>query len=258
MKIGKIPYLNLFPIFYVLERRYQNSYEFIEGVPSELNRMIRGGFLDACPSSSIEYILRQSHYRLIDGHSISSKGPIMSILFFSKYPIEELDGKRISCSYQSDTSVALLHIILKKFYKVNPIITVTRKPEDSDSDAFLLIGDDALRCWAQRKGHGSQFVYDLGDIWYKKTGLPFVFALWIAKKEMPEKLFKRLTDDLNRAKEIALKNLSEIAHHSPVRVFMSEQEIVSYWRLIDYDLKVEHKEGLKLFGEYLKEIDYET
>lgn len=256
MKIGKIPYANLFPIFYVLEKEY-SSYEFIEGVPSELNRMIRDGLLDVCPSSSIEYILRPSHYRLIDGHSVSSKGPVMSILLFSRYPLENLNGKRICYSYQSETSVALLRIILKKFYRFKFTLEISKEPEDSDYDAFLLIGDDALKGASKSKFQVSWYIYDLGQIWFEQTGLPFVFALWIARKEVQEKALNRFVKDLDSAKEIALKNLRDIAKYSNLKKFMSEEEILSYWNLIDYDLKEEHKKGLHLFDSYLKEIGYD-
>lgn len=256
MKIGKIPYANLFPIFYVLEKEF-SSYEFIEGVPSELNRMIRDGLLDVCPSSSIEYILRPSHYRLIDGHSVSSKGPVRSILLFSRYPLKNLDGKRICYSYQSETSVALLRIILKKFYRFEFTLEASKEPEGSDYDAFLLIGDDALRGASKLKFQVSWFIYDLGQIWFEHTGLPFVFALWIARKDVEEESLHKFVKDLNNAKEIALKNLRNIAKYSNLKGFMSEEDILSYWSLIDYGLKEEHKRGLYLFDSYLKEIGYD-
>jgi chorismate dehydratase len=258
LKIGKIPYANLFPIFYTLQKQEDfQSYKFIEGVPSELNKMIREGLLDVSPSSSIEYILRPSHYHLIDGHSISSNGAIKSILLFSRIPIEKLGGKRISCSFQSETSVALLDVILKKFYGIKCELKVAQRPENLNSDAFLLIGDDALKYYSRFKVQGSNFVYDLGELWFKHTGLPFVFALWIARKDLDKKILARFQEDLDRAKEIALSNLSEIAKHSFLKEFMSEKSIVSYWKLIDYDFKERHRDSLKLFEKYLKEINYD-
>ncbi|BCB96944.1 chorismate dehydratase [Dissulfurispira thermophila] len=278
LRIGKIPYANLFPIFYMLEKKCDcSTYEFVEGVPSLLNKMIRDGKIDVSPSSSIEYIRNPFLYQIIEGNSISSRGPIGSIFLFTKKDIHELNGNIVYVSSQSETSVALLNIILKKFYDIQCGIQVSQRPEDSGADAFLLIGDDALRYKAisnrqeaigknidKHTIHGQlpivshQFVYDLGEIWYEKTGLPFVFALWIARKDMFDKreILNKFIKDLNKAKEIASKNLYEIARHSPMKEFMSEKEIVSYWRLIDYDLKAEHKKGLKLFERYLKEVDH--
>ena len=54
LRIGKIPYANLFPIFYVLERDMDCSqYEFVEGMPSTLNRMLRDGDIDLSPNAKI-------------------------------------------------------------------------------------------------------------------------------------------------------------------------------------------------------------
>jgi len=119
LRIGKIPYANLFPIFYMIEKESDLSgYEFIEGAPSELNKKIREGLIDISPSSSIEYLRHPDKYTLIENHSISSKGPVGSILLFSKQPIETLDGLSILTSSQSETSVALIQIVMKKFYEL--------------------------------------------------------------------------------------------------------------------------------------------
>ncbi|HAK89312.1 MAG TPA: futalosine synthase [Nitrospiraceae bacterium] len=256
LRIGKIPYANLFPIFYTLEKECDcSSYEFVEGVPSILNKMLRNGDLDVSPSSSIEYLKNPSIYRIIEGHSISSQGPIESILLFSKIPIEELNGGTIYVSSQSETSVALLDIILREFYGIQCRLHISINPEDSEGEAFLLIGDDALKYKARDKRQEVR-VYDLGELWYKKTNLPFVFALWIARKKLHAKaeLLDKFIKDLNRAKEVAIKNFSEAARYSPMRAFMTEGEIISYWNKIDYDLTDKHKKGLELFDKYLREL----
>ncbi|MCL4458072.1 MAG: menaquinone biosynthesis protein [Nitrospirae bacterium] len=276
LRIGKIPYANLFPIFYTLEKECDcSSYEFVEGVPSILNKMLRNDEIDVSPSSSIEYLKNPSLYRIIEGHSISSQGPIESILLFSRVPIGELNGGTIYVSSQSETSVALLDIILREFYGIQCRLHISINPEESEGEAFLLIGDDALKHKARgnrQEAIGrninkhaayslspiaySLFIYDLGELWYKKTGLPFVFALWIARREFGDKeeLLNKFIKDLNRAKEIAINNFPETARHSPMRAFMSEDEIVSYWNRIDYDLTDNHKEGLELFDKYLREL----
>jgi chorismate dehydratase len=275
LKIGKIPYTNLFPIFYVLENESDClSYEFIEGVPSVLNKMLRDGEIDVSPSSSIEYLKNPSLYRIIEDHSISSRGPIGSIFLFSKKNIHELNNSIVHVSSQSETSVALLDIILRKFYGIQCKMQVSRNPENSGAEAFLLIGDDAMKYRnalsvignefekkslnASRITHHASRIYDLGEIWYEKTGLPFVFALWIVRRDIHDKqeLLNKFVRDLNAAKEIALKKIAEIAQHSPMKEFISEDEIISYWNKIDYNLTEDHKKGLDLFNRYLKELSY--
>jgi chorismate dehydratase len=276
--IGRIPYANVFPIFYVLDHEVDCSqYTFVEGVPSRLNRMLREGEVDISPSSSIEYLGNPGRYRIISNHSISSRGPVGSILLFSHKPVEELEGAVVFASSQSETSVALLKIVLRRFYGLSASIEAVPDPIQSGAGAaaFLLIGDDALRQQARcnrqvatgERGKTSTacnpspivhypFIYDLGEIWYRQTGLPFVFALWTIRNNIPDKkeLVDKFTGDLDRAKESALKKLREIARYSPIRSFMTEDEILSYWKKLDYELSVEHKKGLSLFDQYRKEL----
>ncbi|MFH0932686.1 MAG: menaquinone biosynthesis protein [Nitrospirota bacterium] len=286
LKIGKIPYANLFPIFYMLQKECDCSgYEFIEGVPSGLNRMLRNDGIDISPSSSIEYLRNKNKYTLIEGHSISSKGPVGSILLLSKRPMKELEGKMIYVSSQSETSVALLDIILRKFYKIECSLKPTDESLDfliSNAEAFLSIGDDALKAAKTvssyqlgdtpsltlpprggGQGWGGVYVYDLGDLWYKNTGLPFVFALWIVRKNcFTEKaeLLNSFIRDLHKAKERALQNLDKIAQALRPQLLSShslditEEELISFWKGISYDLTEEHKRGLELFRSYAEEL----
>lgn len=269
IRIGRINYANLFPIFYKLENEFDcSAYEFVEGVPSVLNRMLRESQLDVSPSSSIEYLRHKDEYTLLEGHSISSSGAIGSILLFSKIPIEELDGSNILVSSQSETSTALLEIVLRKFYKLECRFRPGDKPLIKALDshpACLLIGDDALIAKnvittknSQLQAPNSQlYIYDLGDIWLKHTGLPFVFALWIARKDFSAQnplLVRQFIKDLGAAKLLAMKELKAIARVSPLKEICSEPEIVDYWQGISYDLTDEHKKGLELFRRYAEEL----
>ncbi len=295
LRIGRIPYANLFPIFHTLETECDcSSYEFVEGVPSKANRMLRDGELDVSSSSSIEYLRNPADYRIIEGNSVSSRGPVGSIFLFSKKPIEQLDGSVVKVTSQSETSVALLDIIFRKFYGIQCALQAAGDPEKAGGDAYLLIGDDALKAGKgsdklqvnsnskdsnksqvtsyklKTKGESgdsllvtchSLLSYDLGDIWYRRTGLPFVFALWIVREGLYRdnarlELLKKFADDLNRAKLIALRNLPEIARHAPMKAFLSEEEIISYWNKLDYELSPEHRKGLELFKKYLVDILY--
>lgn len=268
LKIGRISYANLFPIFYMLERECDCSrYEFIEGVPSNLNRMLRNGEVDVSPSSSIEYLRDTNKYSVIEGHSISSIGPIGSIILFSKKPIERLDGMTVFTSSQSETSVALLEIIFKKFIKIKCALKqkdLCLPISDSQlegSDAYLLIGDDALTAHKIVIKHGliTEFIYtyDLGELWHKHTGLPFTFALWIHRKDCcmeKAELLERFKNDLNNAKKLALKNFKKIASSSPLKGILTEDELITYWENISYDFGDKHKKGLELFRKYSEEL----
>jgi len=280
LRIGKIPYANLFPIFYMLERECDCSgYEFVEGVPSALNQMLRTGEVDVSPSSSIEYLRHSDEYAIVENHSISSMGPVGSIILLSRKPIEELNGLPVLTSSQSETSVALLRIIFERFYKVKcdlKTADIHLNSLPSSAEAYLLIGDDALKAVKSyelkvksesknsfasgepaRGGQLSFYIYDLGKLWHKHTGLPFTFALWIYKKDCCKEkaeLLKRFKSDLNKAKKLALGNFKIIAPESPLKGILTENELISYWKQISYDFGDEHKKGLELFRKYSEEL----
>jgi len=235
-----------------------SGYEFIEGFPSTLNWLLRSGQIDISPSSSIEYLRYRNKYTFIEGHSISSKGPVGSILLLSRRPIEELEGKTVLTSSQSETSVVLLDVILKKFYKIECPLKPTDDPLEvvlKDAEAYLSIGDDALKARKAVTSYKFQipnkdkdsslvtrhssliYIYDLGDLWYRNTGLPFVFALWIVRKgcftEKAE-LLRRFIHDLNKAKGLAMEDLDKIAQAlrplllSRYSLIITEEELISY------------------------------
>lgn len=265
----------MFPVFYYLDNECNHSkYTFIKGVPSKLNKMLRNGDLDISPFSSIEYLRNKKKYLILPWFSISSSGPIDSILLFSKFPLNELGGKTIAVTSDSETSTALLKVILKEFLslkcKFKPTSLRSVRNILSSYSAVLHIGDTAMieakkqsAISSQQSnppippflkgGKGGLFIYDLGELWDRQTGLPFVYALWvIRKKSLLEKgeLIKKLSSDLLNAKKYATKNLPLIARASPLKKWIGEKELVKYWKIISYDFTEKHMEGLRLFEKY--------
>jgi len=258
LKIGKIAYANLFPLFYTLEKEFDCSgYDFVEGVPSELNGKIRRGEIDISPSSSVEYLRNPEKYDIIEDHSISSYGPVRSIFLFSRKPIEALGGGTVLISSQSETSAALIQIIMKKFYGLDCAFLSTSlhlREALKSHGSYLLIGDEALK---ENLSWPELLRYDIGDIWYRKTGLPFTFALWIVRKACCNEhrdMLDQFILDLNSAKQLALQNLPEIAAASPLNDLVSGDGLIAYWKGMSYDLGPEHKAGLELFRQYADEL----
>ncbi len=257
LRIGRIPYANFFPIFYYFDNECDNSgYRFVKGVPSKVNKMLREGELDISPSSSIEFLRNRSKYRILPWFSISSSGYINSILLFSKYPIHELGGKDIALSSESETSTALLKIIFEEFLSLKSRFSSINKRSVKNIlasfSAVLLIGDTAMR-EAKKISHDSIYIYDLGELWFQYTGLPFVFALWVVREESvfrKKHLIRKFTSDLLNAKKYARKKFRLIAKASPQKKWLSEEELVDYWKMISYDFTEKHLEGLNLFEKY--------
>ena len=265
LKIGRISYLNLYPIFRGLEKtveREKGRYRFFDGHPAMVNAKLRKGYVDASPSSSIVYLKNPADYRLIEGHSISSDGPIRSIYLFSTLPIKELGGRTIGVTNQTETSAALLKIVSKKFFGVDFRTRVSRLPVAGclqKYGACLSIGDDAMIAFKRRGkkgGPAADFVYDLGLIWKEKTGLPFVYALWIARKDSAvrqKEAFAAFRRHLDQAKLYALEHLEEASREKPLKG-LAPEEILLYWRGISYGLGPMEKKGLAQFRKFAKEL----
>lgn len=258
LRIGRIPYANLFPIFYMIDKQGGSArYDIIEGVPAELNRKLRDDIIDISPSSSIEHLRHPDRYEVIRNHSISADGPIQSILLFSKTPLESLNGQTILTSSQSETSVALVKIICRKFYNLScafassadPIVKALRS-----NPAYMLIGDDAIR---ESHKWPDLHVYDLGSLWKQHTGLPFTYALWLVRKECAAEAPEALAGfirDLDRAKELSQTELREAAAAWPYKAMLPQEDLIAYWKGISYDLTDEHRQGLALFRRYAVEL----
>ena len=258
LRIGQIEYANCTPIFSALKAYFEcGNYRFVGGVPAELNAMLGRGEIDVCPSSSIEYGKHPGKYFLLPDISISAVGPVKSVLLFSRFPLEELNNRTIGLTTESETSVNLLRILLARNYGFSNVFERTPLPLPEALKTFralLLIGDAALR---EGMRSSELFVYDLGELWHRFTGLPFVFALWMVTREAAEKKHeevKSLCAALLAAKLLAYDSYGAIADESKERQWISRDALVDYWQTISYDLTPLHLEGVTIFFRYAKEL----
>lgn len=237
LKIGQIDYANVYPIFFQLAQL--NRYKLIKGVPSFLNSAIREGGIDAGFCSCIEYARNPEQYYVIPNISISGIDCVKSVMLFSNKPIEELEGTEIYLTGESGTSVVLFEILMREKYGMNP--TFTR--DNPDADACVLIGDKALF----NTYNGSwPYVYDLCTLWREFTGLPFVFALWIVRKDTVADKYEEVAEfvrTLDEIKRDSKKNLAALLDYYTFKGLTSYQ-IIDYWEIINYDLSDSHIQGL--------------
>lgn len=251
LRIGHIAYANCVPFFHYL-RQCGFSGAIRSGVPSDLNGLLAAGEIDLSPSSSFEYGRNAADYLLLPGHSISSCGPVQSVLLFSPLALEELGSTPIDLSIESATSVNLLRLLLAEFLGKDPgcCRPATGPAEEiaAGGGSVLIIGDRALR--TAQLLRGQTHIYDLGELWWRFTGLPFVFALWIvraASAGAQAAELKELQEQLAEARQQAFADLPLVAAQTPERQWMGEAALVDYWRCMSYDLTPHHLQGLQLY-----------
>ncbi|HIQ49305.1 MAG TPA: hypothetical protein EYH58_06730 [Aquifex aeolicus] len=226
-KVGKVSYVNTIPLFHKLK-----SFPIIEGVPSKLVKLLRDGEIQAGIVSSVEYFFFPEKYLILPNISISSKGSVCSVKLFSHKPIEEI--KNVNITSASLTSRYLLYYIFEEKFGFLP-----EEKKLSDAEAILLIGDEAME--NERYPYVYPYVYDLGEEWYKFHKLPFVFALFLvrrdADKDFSKRLYKEIIESLNSFFKEAINNFKEYRFY--------------FTNCIDYSLKEEHLRSLDIFFEYL-------
>ena len=260
-RIGMVNYLNLAPIYEKWkESAFPESWQLVEAPPSELNKKLCDGDIDLGFVSSFEYGAHPDKYKILSGLSISANGSVGSVFLFSHVPMEQLDTLPVLLSSQSETSVGLLKIILGQFLKVQPVYSTGDVSEFDEKKfkAVLAIGDDALRLLEK-----SRFLYqfDLGDIWKRETGLPFVFAVCAAREDFCEthpELVGEIHKELLRCSAEGKSDLASICTVAAPRIPMSEKRCHDYLSAIEYDLGGKKQKALETFFNYLikcKEAD---
>ena len=221
-------------------------------MPADLNRLLASGKIDICPSSSIEYARNPNDYLLLPGHSISSIGPVESVLLFSPLPLSALNGVPIAISGESATSVALLQVLLKEFMRLDDVICHVPDVPVEDliarGEPALLIGDRALKMSGQ--GQPAENIIDLGALWHHFTNLPFVFALWIVRRDVALQKgadVTRFVEQLDASRAKAFLALEEVVQNSAEVTWMGEERLLHYLTSVSYDLDPLHIEGLTCF-----------
>jgi chorismate dehydratase len=242
IKVSAVSYLNTKPLLYGIERHpLMKEIELALEYPALIAQHLRENTVDAglVPVAAIPTI---PGARIISDYGIGADGKVASVCIFSKVPMEQIE--KVYLDYQSRTSVRLAQVLLKHYWKKDVVFLTA--PENymeliGDTTAGIIIGDRAL----EQLNH-FPFIYDLAEHWKLYTGLPFIFAAWVANKELPEDFIRQF----NEANAAGLTHLDEVIAENPYPVY----DLHTYYKEnIQYVLDKEKKKGLALFLEYLKE-----
>ncbi len=260
MKIGRIPYINCYPVYGAIDRGVVRlDAELVDGVPTDLNRRMGAGELDISVVSAVEYARQADRYLLLPDLAISCDGPVRSVMLFSKRPAGELGGRSLIVSRSSMTSVALLELLFENVWHARPrFVPGDAEVKDvvvdnaTDAEARLVIGDAALVLGSNHRER-YPFVYDLGQTWKEWTGQPFVFAVWVAQRSTNVKDALLAHAGLIVSRDWGLRHLPELAEQAHQATGVERSVCREYLSGLDYGLSYPHLAGLTEFYRRLVE-----
>lgn len=207
-RIGRINYINTIPFYHDLLKEQPNTV-ILEGSPAKINHLISTDQVDIAPISSLEYALHQDRYVLFPDLCIGSRDFARSVLLLSKERIEGLNHEDIVLTDKSFSSQALLKILLKYKYEFeNKFIVSKEKPDEmlELGKAVLTIGDEALFY----KPKEFVYKYDLSELWWDWTHLPFCFSVWAVRKEFYKENSSAVLKFYKLLKENTERNLQDL------------------------------------------------
>lgn len=235
-------YLNTKPLLFGLEHgQLSDEVELLLDYPANLVKLLKSNQIDIglIPVGALPSL---GEYQIISDYCIGTEGEVASVAVFSEVPMEEIDT--VLLDYQSRTSVMLCKLLFEKHWKKKVQFINTQDESYIENIrgnvAGLVIGDRALKIRDAFK-----FKYDLGSGWKDMTGLPFVFAVWVAKKQINEKFTALLNKDFG----LGLSKINSIIKHNDE----SNYPMDMYFRKnISYLLTENMKASMKLFLSFLE------
>jgi chorismate dehydratase len=236
LRVGALPYLNFAAYRPALETE---GPLWVEAPPRRLGELAAAGALDAAPLASRDALALDALFRPLGDLGLASRGPVASVLLFSRRPVETLAGRRIALTTESRTSRGLLRILLAERFGPDAPRYVE---EPQGADAWLVIGDAALALAAEAP---QPHVLDLGEAWTRWTGLPFVWARWVVRR------------DLAPGRAAALRRLLEGALDRPpagtarVPARFGPEAVAAYLARFVHRLGPQEEAGLRRFHEEL-------
>ena len=250
IRLGAVGYLNARPLVYGLDR--QPRFELRYDIPSECARLLHAHAIDVGLIPSIEYLRGPGPYAFVPGPAVTSRGPVASVAIYTR--VEPRDIRSIAMDTSSRTSVALATVLLRRVHGV----TADALPMAPDleamlarADAALIIGDAALFLDHQsaiRNPQSAILKIDLGELWTRSTGLPFVYAVWAG---WPGAMQPDDIGLLRRARDEGVAQSDEVARAYYPDDLGRQAVAKRYLRdNIRYFLGDEELEGLRTFYRY--------
>ncbi|OIK00089.1 menaquinone biosynthetic enzyme MqnA/MqnD family protein [Streptomyces colonosanans] len=240
-RVGHIQFLNCLPLYWGLARTGTLlDLELTKDTPDKLNEMLVQGDLDVAPVSLVEFLRNADQLVAFPDIAVGCDGPVMSCVIVSQVPLDRLDGARVALGSTSRTSVRLARLLLAERFGVTPEY-FTCPPDLSlmmqEAEAAVLIGDAALRANLVDAPRYGLAVHDLGTLWKEWTGLPFVFAVWAARRDYLERepsITRQVHEAFLASRDLSLEEVGKVAEQVARWEAFDEQALERYFTTLDF------------------------
>lgn len=245
IKISAVSYTNTLPFIYGIRHTdIINKIDLSLDIPADCAQKLIDDKVDI-GLIPVAATINMPYWEIVSDYCIGANGPVNSVFVFSNCPIA--DVKTLQLDPESRSSNNLARVLLKNYWKVSPELITNAVDYTVSTDvntAFVQIGD---RTFGKKEKYA--YVYDLAEVWKEFTGLPFVFAAWIANKPIA----RQFTDEFNIALKHGLDNRQTVIDSLPKR---DDFDLDDYLiRKLDFDLTEDKKKALHLFIGYIKELN---
>ncbi|MFF9849695.1 menaquinone biosynthetic enzyme MqnA/MqnD family protein [Streptomyces litmocidini] len=254
-RVGHIQFLNCLPLYWGLARTGTLlDLELTKDTPEKLSERLVRGDLDIGPITLVEYLRNADDLVALPDIAVGCDGPVMSCVIVSQRPLAELDRARVALGSTSRTSVRLAQLILAEQYGVQPDYYTC--PPDlglmmQEAEAAVLIGDAALRASLHDAPRLGLQVHDLGLMWKEWTGLPFVFAVWAARKDFlarePETVHE-VHQAFLASRDLSLEEVAKVAEQAARWETFDAELLERYFRTLDFRFGPEQLAGVREFA----------
>ncbi|MFE4955708.1 menaquinone biosynthetic enzyme MqnA/MqnD family protein [Streptomyces sp. NPDC056653] len=254
-RVGHIQFLNCLPLYWGLARTGTLlDLELSKDTPEKLSEQLVRGDLDIGPITLVEYLRNADQFVAFPDIAVGCDGPVMSCVIVSQRPLEELDGARVALGSTSRTSVRLAQLLLAERYEVSPDYYTC--PPDlglmmQEADAAVLIGDAALRASLHDAPRLGLQVHDLGQMWKEWTGLPFVFAVWAARKDYLA-AHPAMVNEVHRAflasRDLSLEEVTKVSETAARWEVFDAELLERYFTTLDFRFGAAQLEGVREFA----------
>lgn len=240
VRIGAVSYLNSKPLIEGLADLAPQA-ELVLEVPSRLADELAAGRFDVALIPSIE-AFSDPDYEIVSDACVAARGEVLSVKLYCRVPPGEI--RTLALDEGSRTSAALARILLAERFGVEPrrmLLPLGATTADSTADAVLLIGDRAM----QPPAEAFHTVWDLGREWFRWTGLPFVFAMWVTREGVE---LRQVDEVLSEARDLGVSRLQEIADREAPPLGLTPDAARRYLaQNLHFQLGSAERNGLKLF-----------